>query len=92
MKKNPVLGSGNYTLMIVEDSESKMKGLAIVEATRFNTFGSVGDRPNLTHIDSLDEDKDVIIHFENLKGLEAIIGELNLIKLDMQLNILEAQK
>ena len=91
-KKNPTLGNGNYTLMIIEDSIIKSKGLAIVDVRRFNTSDTIDGRVDLTHIKKLDEDKDVIIHFANIKGVEALISELELIKLDMQLNILAAEK
>lgn len=91
MKTNPILGNGEYTLMITEDSDTKKKGLGIVKAERFKTFGDVGDRPSLEHIPSLDEDIDIIIHFENIKGLDALIGELEIIRLDMHLDTLGRQ-
>jgi len=90
MKKEiPILGSGKYTLMLIEDSVTENKGIEIVNAERFNTFGQVGDRPNIEHINTLDENIDNIICFENLKGLKALISELELLKLRMQLEILE---
>ena len=87
-KDNPILGSGKFTLMQVKSRDNGMRGLGIVDENRFNTHGDVNDRPNIEHVKSLDDKKDIIIYFSNLKGLEALISELEIVKLDMQLEIL----
>ena len=91
IKVNPILGLGKYTLMIVENSLTKTKGLGLVSTDRFKTFGNINNRVSITHIDKLDENVDTIIHFHNLAGLEALISELDLLKLSMQLDILKAK-
>lgn len=82
-KANPVLGYGGYTLMRVEDRKTLIKGLAIVEASRFNTHGEVGEIVDISHIDSIDNNIDIAIYFANINGLNALINELELLKSDM---------
>ena len=89
--KDIVLGNNDFTLMIVKDSITKYRGIGIVDKNRFNTNSENGDRVDISHIQELDKKIDTVIEFSNINGLEALISELELIKLDMQIEILNTK-
>jgi len=83
-KQNPLLGKGDYTLMRVINEETQIRGLAIVNANRFKTFGEVGEEVDILHIESIDDEKDIAIYFTNLEGVDALLLELTLLREDIR--------
>jgi len=78
--KMPILGKGEYVLIISVEEKTQMKGLAIIEAKKYGlNKQEPNTRQDITSIKQYDND-DFVIWFENVKGVDALISELKLLK------------
>ena len=89
-KDKIILGTGEYAIVPTGNKEDGLNAITIMKHDRYSDSEKkpIGGRVEATDIKEVDDEKDTVIYFNNIQGLQVLINQLEIIELDMRIKIL----